>query len=194
MVLAGGSHTGRCLLSVIALTAICSLLLLPLPMPAGASNVTAPESEIKAAYLYNFTKFITWPAASFSSPGAPLKICIFDDRPVGAVLRDVHGKSAGNRAIEVFQTRNPADVAACHILFIGSTDRNTRSRLIEATRGKAVLTVGEDEGFADQGGGINFFVAKEKVMFEINPDVIKRSGLEVSSRLLAIARIVRDTR
>ena len=102
-----------------------------------------------------------------------------------------NGKYVDGHPIEVRLTRNFSDIPACHIVFVNEADRNTRSRVLAAAKGKSVLTVGEDQGFTQQGGMINFIMADDRIRFEFNFEASQRAGLIASSRLLSLAKIVK---
>ena len=168
-------------------------LLLPHPLFASQHLPSAKEEEIKAAFLYNFTKFIIWPANTFISPSSSFKSCLLADHTKGAVLYALRGKQVGGRSIEVISFDSMQDIDSCQILYIGDSDLEARQKALAAVNGKPILTIGENRGFAEQGGMINFYIDDDRVLFEINVDAINQVGLSASSRLLSLARIVKES-
>lgn len=141
------------------------------------------EYRVKAAYLFNFTKFVDWPAEALPQ-NAPLSICVAAPNPFGTTLVDtVRGESVEGRALA---TRTVSDANGCHVLFV--PDGVLPSPLLRDARNKPVLTVGESPDFLRQGGVVRFVMEHGKVRFEINQDAATRAQLRISSRLLRLSR------
>jgi YfiR/HmsC-like len=153
----------------------------------------APEYQIKAAFLYNFAKFVEWPPAV--SPGAndPMEICVIGEDPFGNTLnQSIEGKTVSGHKLMIRRLKPAQDMKGCQVAFISSSEKNHLPSLLESLNGGGVLTVGETEGFAALGGVINFTMENDKVHFEINLDAAGRAGLKISSKLLLLARIVKE--
>ena len=150
------------------------------------------EYAIKAAYLYHFGAYVQWPARSFADSEAPFVIGVVGTDPFGHVLDQIaRTKRIDGRPIVVKRFASMADYAPCHILFVpSSAGPAEKAAAIRKAHGTAVLLVGENPGFARQGGTIGFFVEENKVRFEINLEVAKRQQLRISSKLLSLAKIV----
>jgi hypothetical protein len=147
----------------------------------------APEYQVKAAFLYNFAKFVEWPAETLQGASA-LRVCVFGGDPFGPALpATLQGKTVQERPVVVARPTTVADMAACHILFVGSSEDHEVPRLLPSLAGSGVLTVGESQEFARQGGMITFHRDGNKVRFEINADAAERAGLRISSQLLKLA-------
>jgi hypothetical protein len=159
---------------------------------ARAQPASAPEYEVKAAFIYNFAKFVEWPEGAFSSGNAAINLCVTDEGPSMKAFESVRGKTVKGREIVVGQCDEIQDIAACHILFVSSSGKKRPGQVLEAVKGRRILTVGDEKGFARLGGIINFITVDNKISFEINPDAAKRAGLEISSKLLKLAEIVRE--
>jgi hypothetical protein len=158
-----------------------------------AQSREASEYQIKAAYLYNFAKFVEWPPEA--SPGAndPLAICIFGEDPFGDILTELaKGKSINGHKLVIRQLKPPQDLRGCQVAFISSSERNRLHSVLESLKGASVLTVGDTEGFAALGGVISFTMEDNKVHFDINVDAAERAKLRISSKLLSLARIVKE--
>jgi uncharacterized protein DUF4154 len=151
------------------------------------------EYEIKAGFLYNFAKFVEWPPSAFSNPKQPINICVFGRDPFGHVLDDaLLGKTIGNHTTSIEHTRQTSELIRCHIVFVSAVESPRLPEILGSLRGRNVLLVGETEGFASAGGVIQFVLDENRVRFVINPDAANRAGLKISSKLLALATIVRD--
>lgn len=165
------------------------LLLLAPGLKSYAQNVS--EDQVKAAYVYNFAKFVEWPLRDFADPTAPLRLCVLDDRLLESeLIQIVKGKAVAGHPVMVVPVQNGDQSRDCHILFIGSSQEQQIRHIIEAIRGTNVLTVGEVKGLVQAGGIINFVLQDDRVQFEVNYKAAKQAGLTVSSRLLAVAKIV----
>ena len=149
------------------------------------------EYKLKAAFIYNFLQFIEWPSGAFSSKDSPLVIGVYDQDELTALLQIlVDTELINNRRIVVRRLTDTSDFSSCQLIFVPRTHANAMPDIISQTDGKNVLTVGESKGFARNGGAINFYVEENKLRFEVNRSVLKRSNLQASSRLLRLARIV----
>jgi hypothetical protein len=167
-------------------------MLLPVPNSLYAQSASAPEYSVKAAFLYNFAKFVDWPGGSLPENSSVLNLCVMENSPLGMAVESVQGNTVKGRKIVVNYINKPRDTSSCQIIFVGSSDKKHMRTLLNSVSGKNVLTVGELEGFAKRGGIINFIIVDNKVSFEINVDAAKRAGLTISSQLLKLAEIVRE--
>jgi hypothetical protein len=148
------------------------------------------ENDVKATFLYNFTKFIEWPPSP-GSEGTPFRLCVLADPEfTRAVDRTIAGESVGGRRLERIEPASVDDVRRCAILYVGPTQLTRASRFLMAARQLPVLTVGEGSQFLDQGGAIGFVLENNRVRFDISNTAVQRSGLKASSKLLRVARSV----
>jgi hypothetical protein len=151
------------------------------------------EYDLKLAFLFNFAKFVEWPPDAFPSEKAPITLCVFGTDPFGRALDEiVQGKTANNREFAIRRTMKPEDLRGCQIIFISDAERGRLAEVFESLKRSSVLVVGESDGFAQRGGCIQFYLEGNKVRFSINVDAVQRAHLTVSSKLLALARIVHD--
>jgi hypothetical protein len=169
-----------------ALLAACSLLRPPL----AAQQREAGETALKAAFLYNFTKYVEWPAAAFAKQGQ-FRVCVFADpaftREIEAILA---GERVGSRTVRVIAP-DFSEVRSCHLAYFADADRG--AQLVAGLRQAPVLTVGEGPRFLEQGGIISFVLEDDRVRFDINRRGVDRAGLTISSKLLRVARHVGGT-
>jgi hypothetical protein len=161
--------------------------------PAFSTNGEGVEYPVKLAFLYNFSKFIEWPAGSFRFPGASLAICIVGLDPFSPVSEGgLRSRVVAGHPVAV-RTLKPTDpLGECHMVFIPATEKDQAGRIVGSLKGSSALTVGESEGFAVLGGMINLTVEGSRVHFEMNPLAAQRAGLKISSKLLSLAKIVND--
>lgn len=154
---------------------------------AAAQRTATAEDDIKAAFLFNFTQFVEWPAADSQEP---FRICVVADREFGAALdRIVSGETVGHRPIARSTPASPDAARGCQILFIGRQDEGIE-RWLAAVKGLPVLVVGESSHAWSRGVHVNFVVENNRVKFDVNNDGATRAGLTISSKLLRVARIV----
>jgi len=150
------------------------------------------EYQVKAAFLYNFAKFVRWPERAFSSPTEPISICVFGRNPFGRTLEQtVAGKEFGGRAFLVRSIADPQDACRCHIVFVSSSEKKRIAAILSAVQTSSVLTVGEFPGFAGQGGAVNFKLEDGAVHFEINLEAARLKELDISSKLLSLATVIK---
>jgi len=170
-----------------------AIALILLSASANAQSGAATEYQVKAAFLYNFAKFVEWPPDTFPRPSAPLHLCVFGDDPFeGELERIVREKTIGGRPLRVLQPKRAGQARGCHILFVGSSDPKEVRSLLEVLRGSSTLTVGNSSEFTRLGGMINFLVEGGRVRFEINPEAAQENRLRISAKLLSLARIARN--
>jgi hypothetical protein len=144
------------------------------------------EYRVKAAILYNLSRFVEWPVDAFPDSAAPLVICVLGTDPFGSALDDaVRGHRAGDRAIVAKRIRDVTP--GCHVLFIANSERRRLPTLIEQLRVRRALTVGEAEDFTKQGGMVGLTTKGEQVRFAINLPAAVAAQLKVSARLMALA-------
>ena len=166
-----------------------SLLLL---LATGLVHAQTPRSpseyQLKAAFLYNFAKFIDWPPVTSAGDQAPFIVGILGDSPFGSDLEQtVAGKKINDRTISVLPFRSAAEAVNCQILFICNSEKKHFSEIIQSLRGHAVLTVSETDGFIQTGGMVNFVLEDGKIRFQINDEAAKAAQLKISSKLLNLA-------
>jgi hypothetical protein len=150
------------------------------------------EDRVKAAYLYKFAGFVEWPAKSFVRPDTPVTIAVIGADPVVMELNQaVVGRTVNDRPITVKRLRAGESLAGVHVLFIGKAESGRLNQLAQAAQSRSILTVTDSEGALAQGSMINFVVADRRVRFEVALDSAEKSGLRLSSRLLAVAHDVR---
>ena len=167
--------------------------------PADAQSGDADSSEylIKAGFIYNFAKFVEWPSAAFSQADSPIVIGILGTDPFGNVLdRIVEDKKIGPRGFVVRRYKwgkDVKDLKDCKILFVSSSERAHIDEILQSVKGFPILTVGETPGFAERGGVIRFTLEDNRVRFEVNVDAAHQADLNISSRLLTLAKIIPQT-
>lgn len=155
-----------------------------LAMGAAAQNAEL-EAKVKAAFLFNFAKFATWPGLQSDEA---LEVCVADDAEMSRVLADtVRGKEIDGRMVATREVSAGDEVSGCEILYLGGPG-DGRDEL-SAARGRPILTVGHDDGFLAAGGAINFVLRENRMRFQVNRSAVAESGLALSSKLLSLAEI-----
>jgi hypothetical protein len=168
------------------------LMLLASSLRAGADGTPVGEYQLKAAFLFNFAKFVEWPPQAFADPRDPFTICVLGDNPFGAALDDaVRGKTVANRPISIRPVSNSQQARTCQILFISASERKRAHGILEALRNCCVLTVGDTEAFTENGGIVQFRMKDARVRIEIDAEAAERAGLRISSKLLSLAEPAR---
>lgn len=176
--------------TLILIVAMCALTI---GAVAPGQALSPSEYQVKAFFLYNFVKFVEWPAEAFPSTEAPIIIGIVGEDPFGGVLDEtIKSKTINGRPLTIKRLKKGQDLGSCHILFISLSEKGRLGQILENLKGSSVLTVSEIERFAHLGGTIHLFIEENKVRFEINADIAERARLKISSKLLALAKVVRD--
>jgi hypothetical protein len=152
----------------------------------------APEYQVKAAFLYKFATYVRWPVSAGTDASGPFVFGVLGSNPFGSSLDDVvRAQTVRGRSIRI-RTLTRADQAlACDLVFVSSSERSNLGPILAILRGAPVLTVGDMNRFAEQGGMIGLVTTGDhRIRFDINQAAIERSGLRASSQLLHLARIV----
>jgi hypothetical protein len=171
-----------------AKVAILAIFLVSSGTAAAAQAPPASEYEVKAAFLYNFAKFVEWPPEELAAPDAPLAICLLGTDPFGRTLDQiVADKQIVGHPLLVKRIKDAGQAEGCQILFVGASEPAAMARLAPMLARHGVLTVGEMEGFAQQGGVIQFVIQDNKVRFQINTVAADKAGLKISAQLLKLA-------
>ncbi len=158
---------------------------------AFAQPLSVDEYRLKAAFIYNFTQYVEWPAAAFSSPTAALAVCVLGTNPFGDQLRALESRSYRNRPITVSYPKSVVDVKGCHVVYTDDIRNITALRdLTKILADTSVLTVSSAEGANDAGIGIGFVVQGSKLRWTLNLASTRRAQLKVSSKLIEIAMSV----
>jgi hypothetical protein len=151
------------------------------------------EYDIKAVFLYNLASFVEWPESAFAGPDAPFVIGVIGDDPFDGVLDAVvAGEYVGTHAFAIRRYRRPSEIDDCHVLFISASESRRLGSILARVRGRPVLTVGDIPGFAEAGGMIGFTTEHEQLQLHVNPGAVQAAALNVSSKLLEVARVVGD--
>lgn len=150
------------------------------------------DYEVKAAYLYNFGRFVHWPAVDSAASGDAFNICVLGEDPFGPTLDTaLAGASIGNKGVVARRISGPHEVANCKILFLSSSEAGRVNKILESLDKSAVLTVSDMPQFSQRGGMIQFVMEENKVRFEVNMAAAQNAGLSFSSELLRVALAVR---
>ncbi len=168
-----------------------------LAVPPRAAAVSK-EYQVKAAFLYNFAKFVEWPAARFTDETSPIEIAVIGRNPFGDELENVvRGRTINGRSISVSYVLSTDNVkkgaAPYHVVYVTAGEERGLEQLAQLWSNASWLTVGESPRFAAQGGMVKFSTVDEKVRFEINADAAETAGLRISAQLLKLATAVRRT-
>lgn len=178
-------------MALAALKKVPLLFAIALAASAPAAAPSPAEYEVKAAFLFNFAKFVEWPEQSFPDPSAPFRVCLLGDSPFTPQLeRVLKDKTVHDRPLSVKRIQHAAEAAGCQMLFVAPSEGARLDAVLAAVKDAPVLTVGDVERFAQRGGMIGFTLESQKVRFNINPAPASASGLKISSQLLKLAKIV----
>jgi uncharacterized protein DUF4154 len=168
----------------------------PESIAQASDSSDSPEYLIKAGFIYNFAKFVEWPAAAFAQPDSPIVIGILGIDPFGTLIDEiVKNKKIGARGFVVKRLKWGTDLKElkeCKILFVGDSENAHVDELVQILKTLPILTVGETPGFAQRGGVIRFVLEDNRVRFEVNVDAAHQADLTISSRLLTLARIIQQ--
>jgi hypothetical protein len=173
-----------------ALISIAILVSAATPLSARAEEPLLHEYRVKAAFLYNFAKFVQWPESAFIDPERPVTICILGKDPLMGALQNLTAKTVRGRRIVISHSKDVMSVKGCHILFVAKSEKSRIKQTISELKGKSVLTVSDIDDFVKAGGMIGMVRVENKIRFHINLVSAQDSGLTISSQLLKLAQSV----
>lgn len=152
------------------------------------------DAAMQALYLYNFAKFIDWPDKTFLDKQAPIRLCLYGEKPneLRQSVAAIEGKSANGREVAVRRQTTLAALNDCQIVFIPDSEKRWLSEVLRIAHAASALTVSDMEGFIDSGGGVGLFMSDRQLRFDVNLNAIETAQLKVSSQLLKLARTVRN--
>ena len=158
-------------------------------MPAceGIEHGFEREYEIKAAFIYNFAKFVEWPENKFKDPKAPVVLGILGSSPIGAALESLKNKTVRGRRLTIQPVAAPKNLSQCHMLYICKSEKSDLKRIIEHLGSQSILTISDIQDFNKTGGHINLVIRHNKIRFIINSVAAKKANLKISSRLLKLS-------
>lgn len=175
---------------------ILSLVVLLLPLSILAANVDDIEEDIlKAIYSFKFGKFTEWPKTKLNDGNSTLGFCILGKNPfTQAALETIEAAVVKGRKLQIMiyesgLLSNDA-LDECHILYVSQSEKTRQQPILSALRDKPILTVSDIEGFSQKGGMITLINIDQQIQFQLNPGAITRAGLEISSKLIELAKIV----
>jgi hypothetical protein len=147
------------------------------------------EYQIKAAFLFNFAQFVTWPPTTFADTNAPFCIGILGDDPFGSSLEEtIQGEKVNGHPLTIQHYRSIQEITNCQILFISRSEN--KQDVLESLKGKKILTVGDSDDFLKNGGVIRFVTEEGKIHLRISLEAAKNADLTISSKMLRLAEIV----
>jgi hypothetical protein len=177
------------------LTALACVLTFALaPVATAQDDLVNREYQLKALFVYNFGTFIEWPEGTFADAKAPFVIGVLGSASadlISTLNQIAASKTIGERKIVIERYKSIDEMKDCQVLFVSrSVPLQQQSKIIETVGSRPILTVGESQNFATNGGDVNFFIDANKIRFEINLEATKQQNLKINARLLAMARII----
>ena len=159
---------------------------------AAVETEASLERSVKAAFLYKFLNFASWPATSFPEAGSPFVIGVLgSDAMAAEIAKIVIDRPVSGRTIEVRTVKRGESLAGLHVLFVGRAETGQLSSLAEKAQLQSVLLVSESDRGLSLGSAINLVVVEGRIRFDVSLDAAEKSGVRLSSRLLGVARSVR---
>jgi hypothetical protein len=157
---------------------------------AGEELATASHNKVKAAFLRNFTRYVSWPAEVFADDHSPWRICILGNDPFGDILdKTFLGRSEHGRTFQIFRAENLSELPRCQIVYIAYEDADRRRAVLAELKKSPVLTVSDAPEFLEEGGIIQFHIT-DRVEMSINLDQARAASLVIQTKMLEVSRDV----
>lgn len=170
----------------LTLALVCSLT-------CHADNMST-EDKVKAAYLYNFAKFIKWPGPAFIHEKSPLLIGVMGDDSFADKLGPLTSRTVRNRPFEIKKLKTSKQAQACHMVYINTSSSAELSNILEQLKARPIITIGDNNKFAAQGGIIQFIKIRDRLRFIINLDAAKINQVQINAQLLSLATELLETK
>ncbi len=184
------AETGCALAQRVLATMLCLVTCFCMDSAAAAHGISK-EDRIKAAIVYKLGKFVEWPTFVFKDGSVPLAVCLLGPDPIADVLAKAKKQTVqGHQVVVVTLDHRAVSTSGCHILYIPNGEIPDLARILDSLSTAPVLTVSDTRGFARQGGMVGLVRSAKRLKFEINLQVAKKAGLEISAQLLELADIV----
>ncbi len=172
---------------VFALVFLCAVPVMQGNGSAEERGTSAPaEYEVKAAFVYNFIKFVEWPDAG-GPPGDSIRLCILGELPDAAAFANLGRRQVRGKRMTVLTLDRPGEASGCDVLFVAANQTGRLREIIESLEDRPTLTIGDTEGYARRGVMINMFLENKRIRFEINEKKARAAGLRISAKLLKLA-------
>jgi hypothetical protein len=171
-------------------SAVLAALVLLWSAPVGAQGVTAPM--LKAAFLYNFANFAEWPVGALA-PAQPLSLCVVGDNAVAdALTQTIKGRKVDNHELTVEVLKADGPIRWCHLLYVSGLDSKQAGQLLDVLKNSPAFTVSDGERFAEMGGVAQLILENDRMRFAVNVAAAQRAQIKISSKLLTLAKIIKD--
>jgi hypothetical protein len=178
-----GLPVAGCIAATLAVL-VCTCL----PVMA-AQTPAAGEYQVKAAFIFNFLRFVEWPPAALKQSGSTLSVCVLGDNVFETALDAYRGEVVGGRTVVIAYPRTLSEAERCHVLFVSPSERRRAYQVMKAMEGRSILTVSDIGNFTDLGGIIGFYMEQGYVRFDINLALARKADLKIGSQLLRHARV-----
>ena len=158
---------------------------------ARTAGMRLTEYQAKAAFILNFANFVEWPPKVFTGPSAPIVIGVLGEDPFeGALEQIIQGETVNGRTVALRRSRRVEDLKTCQVLFISQLEEKSFPHIFDSLKGASVLTIGDADRFAENGGIICLIKQENRIRFQINIQAAASAGLKISSKLLQLAQII----
>lgn len=182
------NHTAR---KICRIYQMVLLIVLTFSASTNVQAQTTPEFQLKAVFMYNFTRFVEWNPGSFESYNDPFIITIIGNDPFGSYLEEtVRDEKIGRHPIVIRRVDDIRSVETCHILYINEKDPPRIRQILAGLQNRNILTVSDAPNFASLGGVIGFYTENNRIRMQINTAAARNAQLNISSKLLRVAKII----
>lgn len=176
-----------------SILALACCLMLGTPLYVRSQSDETAGYPLKLAFLYRIAQFTDWPPDAFRDANAPVVMCVAGEDPFNPDLEnELRHRTINSHPVEITRVKIGGNFKECHVVFIPAAAGKQTQSIVRSLKSSGILTVGESKGFVECGGIVNFIIQKNKLTFEINLNAAQEGPLRLSSKILALAMIVRD--
>lgn len=165
-------------------------LFAPVLHTPGYAVTASDEDRVKAAFVFNFIKFVEWPETAFQSPSATINVCVWGSSADAGTMMALDRKTAKQRTLKVMAVSHTPELMKCHVLFLTQSNRENFRPVLQSIADRGILSISDIDDFASSGGLIGLFKSENRMRFAINVEATQRAGLRMSSQLLKFGKIV----
>jgi hypothetical protein len=170
------------------------LVVLSIPCGRGHASDAKDAASLRAAFIYNFTRYVTWPETAFDHESSPVRVCLLADAHfLEKAQETIVDRKANGRPVLIEPRTSPQSLDGCHVLYIDADHADQHASILSSSEGRSIFTLSDTAGFAEMGGVANFFPVGKKLRFEINLRAAEDANLKLSARLLRVSKVLDGT-
>jgi hypothetical protein len=150
----------------------------------------AKEYVVKAAISLNLARFTEWPENALEADSRTINLCVFGNKSIQHAFAEMEKKPLGKRSLHIIPMSRPVHLEQCNMIYVSELEGSALIHLLSLIAAQPTLSIGERDDFLEQGGHVNLKTIEGKIHIQVNLEAVTRSGIKISSRILALTSIM----